>query len=185
MGVSIDSIHSHANWACDLGGVSFPLLADFHPKGAVAESFGHYLSEAGITDRSTVIIDRDGVVQYSVSVTPGGKRDIDELAAECEKIESAQSGSGSTPAPGALPDGTELYVKSACGFSRRALLALDNLGIRDAVKVRNVTEDADAAKALQATGGKDQAPCLVLGGEAVYETEELMKRLADLLSPVG
>ena len=35
-GVSIDSVHSHANWGRELGGVSFPLLSDFEPKGAVA-----------------------------------------------------------------------------------------------------------------------------------------------------
>ena len=52
LGVSIDSIHSHANWAHDVGGVSFPLLADFHPKGALAQSFGHYLADAGITAHS-------------------------------------------------------------------------------------------------------------------------------------
>ena len=33
LGVSVDSIHSHANWGRDLGDVSFPLLADFEPIG--------------------------------------------------------------------------------------------------------------------------------------------------------
>ena len=40
LGVSVDSMYCHANWARDLGGVSFPLLADFHPKGEVARSYG-------------------------------------------------------------------------------------------------------------------------------------------------
>ena len=40
LGVSIDSIYSHASWGSDLGGVSFPLLSDFEPKGAVARSYG-------------------------------------------------------------------------------------------------------------------------------------------------
>ena len=30
-----------------MGGISFPLLADFHPKGAMAESFGLYLAGSG------------------------------------------------------------------------------------------------------------------------------------------
>ncbi|HBL56546.1 MAG TPA: alkyl hydroperoxide reductase, partial [Deltaproteobacteria bacterium] len=30
MGVSIDSKHSHKKWAESLGGVSYPLLQDFH-----------------------------------------------------------------------------------------------------------------------------------------------------------
>ena len=33
LGVSIDSKHSHKKWAESLGGVSYPLLQDFHPKG--------------------------------------------------------------------------------------------------------------------------------------------------------
>ena len=43
LGVSIDSKHSHKNWAESLGGVSYPLLQDFHPKGAMAISYGNYL----------------------------------------------------------------------------------------------------------------------------------------------
>jgi hypothetical protein len=40
LGVSVDSIYCHGNWAKSLGGVSFPLLADFHPKGAMAKKYG-------------------------------------------------------------------------------------------------------------------------------------------------
>ena len=50
LGVSVDSVYSHAAWAASLGGVSFPLLADFHPKGALASELGLYLDGAGITD---------------------------------------------------------------------------------------------------------------------------------------
>ncbi|MBW2578727.1 MAG: redoxin domain-containing protein, partial [Deltaproteobacteria bacterium] len=84
VGISIDSVYCHANWADSLGGISVPLLADFHPKGAVAEAFGLYLADNGITDRATVIIDADGVVQHISAVGPGGSRDIDELAGLAE-----------------------------------------------------------------------------------------------------
>lgn len=86
LGVSIDSIYSHENWANSLGGVSFPLLADFHPKGAMAKSYGLYLEDKGITDRATVIIDKSGVVRYAVSVTPAGERSPKDLLAECQKV---------------------------------------------------------------------------------------------------
>jgi alkyl hydroperoxide reductase subunit AhpC len=86
LGVSVDSIYSHENWANSLGGVSFPLLADFHPKGATAEKYGVLLSDKGITDRATVIIDKQGVVRYAVSVTPAGQRDPKDLLAECQKV---------------------------------------------------------------------------------------------------
>ena len=124
LGVSVDSVYSHANWAKDLGGVSFPLLADFHPKGAVAEGLGHYLADKGITDRATVIIDKTGVVAYSVSVTPGGQRDIDELVAECDRINTKQGTSADMPRPGsgsggAKNGGCHGYQPGRCGGRHR------------------------------------------------------------------
>ena len=183
LGVSVDSIHSHANWARDMDGVSFPLLADFQPRGAVAKSLGHFLEDAGITDRATVIIDKAGVVRYSVSVGPGGQRDIDQLVGECEKVNAGQD-AGSMPAKSDVPSGTSLFVKSNCGYSRRALLALANLHLDDKVQVRNVSDDAAAAAELQQVGGKDQAPCLVIDGKAMYESAELIHELANRAAPV-
>lgn len=180
LGVSVDSVHSHANWGRDLGGVAFPLLADFQPKGAVAKSFGHYLDGPGITDRATVLIDAEGVVRYSVSVTPGGQRDIDELAAECEKLKGAKP----IPEPGTIPAGTSLFIKSSCGHSRRVLLAVDNLHLRDRVVVRNVNDDAAAAKALVEVGGKEVAPCLVLEDVPQYEAADIVATLAARVAPV-
>lgn len=86
LGVSVDSNYSHENWANSLGGVSFPLLADFHPKGAMAEKYGVYLADKGITDRATVIIDKQGTIRYAVSVTPAGERNPKDLLAECQKV---------------------------------------------------------------------------------------------------
>ena len=86
LGVSIYSHFSHERWATSLAGISFPLLADFHPKGAMAEKYGVYLADKGITDRATVIIDMQGVVRYAASVTPSGERNPKDLLAECQKV---------------------------------------------------------------------------------------------------
>ena len=92
LGVSVDSVYCHVNWARDLGGITFPLLADFHPKGEVARAYGLYLDGSGITDRATVLVDAAGVVRDAASVTPSGRRDIGELAAECERLDAGYSG---------------------------------------------------------------------------------------------
>ena len=63
LGISVDSAWAHKAFAEKLG-IEYPLLADFHPKGEVARKFGLYLEEKGITNRATVIIDRNGVVRY-------------------------------------------------------------------------------------------------------------------------
>ncbi len=64
LGISVDSVWAHAAFADQLG-ISYPLLADFHPKGAVASKFGLYNEERGISKRATVIIDKDGNVVWA------------------------------------------------------------------------------------------------------------------------
>jgi len=63
LGLSVDSAWTHAAFKRELG-LSYPLLADFHPRGEVARKYGLYLEESGITARATVIIGKDGIVKY-------------------------------------------------------------------------------------------------------------------------
>ena len=63
LGVSVDSTWTHAAFAKHLG-LKYPLLADFHPKGAVAEKYGMYIADKGITKRATVIVDKKGKVAF-------------------------------------------------------------------------------------------------------------------------
>src|SRR5579862_6347773 len=43
LGLSVDSVWTHKAFAEKMG-IRYPLLADFHPRGAVAEKFGLYLA---------------------------------------------------------------------------------------------------------------------------------------------
>jgi mycoredoxin-dependent peroxiredoxin len=63
LGLSVDSVWAHKAFADKLG-IHYPLLADFHPRGAVAEKFGLYLSDKGITGRAITIIDKDGKIAW-------------------------------------------------------------------------------------------------------------------------
>ena len=186
LGVSVDSIYCHANWAASLGGVSFPLLADFHPKGAVAASYGMYLENAGITDRSTVLINASGVVRHASSVGPGGRRDIAELAGLCEAMNDAyeETLTPFPPAPG-LEDDVLLFVKSPCMASTNALAALNNLGLKDVVKTYNVTEDLGRRDELEVLAGTHQAPCLVVGSKPMHESADIITFLARHATDLG
>ena len=62
LGISVDSAWSHAAFARELA-LTYPLLADFHPKGEVARKYGLYLEESGITARATVVVGKDGLVK--------------------------------------------------------------------------------------------------------------------------
>ena len=85
LGVSVDSVHSHRAWATQLGGLAFPLLADFHPKGAVARLFGVWNEERGVSRRAVFIIDRDGIIRWSKRYDQG-LPDNDELVAVVRAI---------------------------------------------------------------------------------------------------
>jgi peroxiredoxin len=77
LGISVDSVHSHRAYAEQLG-VTFPLLADFHPKGAVSQAYGLWRDDYGISKRAIIIVDEDGIVQHS-EVIPKGPPDVEEV----------------------------------------------------------------------------------------------------------
>jgi peroxiredoxin (alkyl hydroperoxide reductase subunit C) len=63
-GVSVDSAFAHRAFQAQLG-ITFPLLADFNPKGAVSKAYGAYLEERGHGTRALVLIGPDLVVEWS------------------------------------------------------------------------------------------------------------------------
>ena len=65
LGISVDSRFSLRQFGLSLGGLPFPLLADFHPHGGVAAQYGILNTDSGIAGRSVFIIDTSGVVQYA------------------------------------------------------------------------------------------------------------------------
>jgi alkyl hydroperoxide reductase subunit AhpC len=65
LGVSVDSVHSHKAYASQLG-VSFPLLADFHPHGEVTRRYGLWRADRGLGKRATFIIDTEGIVRWNI-----------------------------------------------------------------------------------------------------------------------
>ena len=84
LGISVDNQWAHKAFQEKLG-VSIPLLADFHPKGAVAESYGAYLPDWGTSNRSLVLIDGQGTVEWvhaedSPLSIPGANLIFDALA---------------------------------------------------------------------------------------------------------
>jgi peroxiredoxin len=82
-GVSVDSAFSHKAFQASLG-LSFPLLADFHPKGEVSKAYGAYIEGAGISNRCLVLVE-DGEVKWSYAAPnpgeiPGANLIFDALA---------------------------------------------------------------------------------------------------------
>ncbi|HVB98677.1 MAG TPA: peroxiredoxin [Candidatus Dormibacteraeota bacterium] len=86
LGLSVDSVWSHKAWAEKLG-IGYPLLADFQPRGSVADKFGLYLSDKGITARAIAVIDKEGKLawlkQYEILQVP----EVGEVAQAVEKLQ--------------------------------------------------------------------------------------------------
>ena len=65
LAISIDSKHVQRQFA-EHEGFEFPLLADFWPHGEVARRYGVFDELKGVAVRGTFVIDRDGIVRWSV-----------------------------------------------------------------------------------------------------------------------
>jgi peroxiredoxin len=85
LGVSIDHIPCLKAWAKSLGGISFPLLSDFNPFGAMAAAYGVKRDE-GFSERAIFIIDRDGIIRYIDIHDISDKPKNDLLFAEIAKV---------------------------------------------------------------------------------------------------
>ena len=79
LGISVDSVPCNAAWAKSLGGLSYDLLSDFHPKGEAARSFGAYREADGISERALFIVDKQGKLAYVDIHDIGDQPDNEDL----------------------------------------------------------------------------------------------------------
>ena len=84
IGISVDSRYSHTAFA-EARDLTFPLLADFHPKAAVAQLYGTYREDKGYAGRTVYVIDADGVITFSNVAAAGTFQPADLVLAEVEK----------------------------------------------------------------------------------------------------
>jgi peroxiredoxin len=64
LAISVDSLYSHGAWAA-VRGLTFPLLADFNPKGEVARRYRVWRDADGFSERALYIVDENGVIQFA------------------------------------------------------------------------------------------------------------------------
>ena len=86
--VSTDSMYALRAFA-DQEGFTFPMLSDFWPHGAVAEAYGVLHGDIGVALRGTFLVDRDGVVRWSVVNGIGDARDIGDYKRAIAALSSA------------------------------------------------------------------------------------------------
>jgi len=74
LGISVDGVWCHEAFSKDRH-LHFPLLADFEPKGAVAQLYGAYRKADGTSERALYVINKSGIITWSycspIAVNPG------------------------------------------------------------------------------------------------------------------
>ena len=75
LAASCDHMFSQRAWA-DKEGYFFPLLSDYWPHGAVAQSYGIFNEQAGAALRGTFLIDTEGIVRWTLVNEIGQARDF-------------------------------------------------------------------------------------------------------------
>jgi peroxiredoxin len=82
VGISVDGVWCHKAFK-ESRGLSFPVLADFEPKGAVSRTYSSYRETEGVSERALFVLDPDGVVSWSeivpITVNPGADSILNAL----------------------------------------------------------------------------------------------------------
>ncbi len=79
LGISVDTVPSKKAWAEHLGIKETRLLSDFWPHGMVAQLYGIFREDDGISERANIVVDEKGKVIF-VKVYPIGQLpDIEEI----------------------------------------------------------------------------------------------------------
>ena len=76
-GISCDSGAAQKVFA-EQENLNYPLLSDYWPHGAVAQSYGTFNDQFGFAIRGTFVIDKSGIVRWAVVNGPGEARNADD-----------------------------------------------------------------------------------------------------------
>ncbi len=84
--ISTDATYSLRVFA-DTDGLNFPLLSDFWPHGAVASAYGVFDTQRGVARRSSFVVDKTGIIRWSVHHELADARDLDEHLAQLHQLD--------------------------------------------------------------------------------------------------
>ena len=76
-----------------------------------------------------------------------------------------------------IPDQAELvlYKFDRCPYCRRAMAAIDELGLQ--VSYKDTRQNPHFREELIQKGGKSQVPCLFINGTPLYESRDIIRSL--------
>lgn len=100
IGVSVDSVHSHARWIKDdLKDLGYPLIGDITKQ--LSRDYGVLLQDSGIATRGTFVIDPEGNIQYMGIHNLNVGRDAGEILRVVNALKTGElCGAGWKPGDG-------------------------------------------------------------------------------------
>jgi glutaredoxin len=188
LGISIDHVPCLKAWAESLGDISYPLLSDFWPHGAVAEAYGVFRGEEGRSERALFIVDKGGIVRYvdvhDIDEQPDNE-EVFEVLRQLEPGSASEARGMDAKASVAVREQVSaeatsvlLYCRPGCIDCRLARRFLERNGIR--YSEINVRADAEAeARVRDWTGGPLVSPVFDIDGTIIidFKRTELVKAL--------
>ena len=81
LGISCDTVAAHRAWSTALGGLPYPELSDFHPKGKASQAYELYNEERGASFRAVLVVDKQGVIRFRETYEPGILPDPSDILA--------------------------------------------------------------------------------------------------------
>lgn len=91
LGISVDSRWSHRAWA-DGQRITYPLLSDFWPHGAVAQQYGVFDDSTGLSGRALFFVDGSGTLRGSwVAEDPDVAPGLNVILNGLEQIEGVRN----------------------------------------------------------------------------------------------
>jgi peroxiredoxin (alkyl hydroperoxide reductase subunit C) len=86
LGITVDNIPTLHAWTRQMGDLWFPVLSDFWPHGAVADSYGVLRSD-GMAERVLFVIDTRGIIRYVYVSDINERPPLEDLVKALEQLE--------------------------------------------------------------------------------------------------
>lgn len=87
LAISVDSVPCHRAWAKSLGGLTYPLMADYWPHGHVASLYGA-MTNNGYSERAVILIDKKGIIRWIDRVDLAREPDNEALLEQLRKLQA-------------------------------------------------------------------------------------------------
>jgi glutaredoxin len=71
-----------------------------------------------------------------------------------------------------------LFTSEWCGFCRRVIRCLEDLGLTDVVSLADVDRDPRVLETLQSRTGRRTVPCLFIDDSPYFESRDIMQWLS-------